>query len=138
MEAFLALDDLHGSRRFMAFLGRDTTGSLAVSSFPAWMRLFDADCELVGLNMPADSSNQAYVNLLRRLAESKGCIGMQVTNHKVRLYHAAHQCFDRCSSDVNLLEEVGGVVVSDGRLVAVSPDATGLRTKNRYTRARNR
>ena len=131
MKTSRPLDGLAEFRQFVLFLGRDTTGTLAAKSFPAWMRLFDADCELVCINMSPDSGDQEYVSLLARVRDLKGCAGMMVTSHKVRLYQAAHTSFDRSSSDVELLEEVGGVVVSDKRVVAVSPDAAGFRDEFR-------
>jgi len=127
MRSVVTSGDSQGTRRWMLFIGIDTAGSLAAKSFSAWMKVFDADCELVCLNLPRDAADADYLSLLARMRGTSGCVGMQVTNHKVRLYSAARLSFDQCSADVQTLEEVGGVVVSGRRLMAVSPDAAAFR-----------
>jgi shikimate dehydrogenase len=121
------LPNIGPSRRFLVFLGRDAARSLAVTAFPAWMAVLKEECELVCVNMPPNMADREYVALIHELRSRPGCVGMQVTNHKVALFQAARQEFDGFSGDCTVLEEAGGIVITDNRLIGISPDSAAFR-----------
>jgi shikimate 5-dehydrogenase len=79
------------------FVGVSTAGSAALTAFPAWARSLGLDADLVGVDLPVNTSDDAYRQLVARFRASTEVIGAVITGHKARVFETARDQLDAVS-----------------------------------------
>lgn len=111
------------SRRF-TFIGVSTAGSSIMGVFPRWREALGLgdDVEMAGWDLEVGASDEAYREVVDRLAADPGNLGALVTTHKLGIMRAAAGRFDELDPNARLLGEVSCIAKRDGRLLGWSKD----------------
>lgn len=112
----------------MYFIGVSTGSSSIMRVFPRWAEHLGLDARIQGVDLPLDDSPERYRKVVRFLKEDPLSLGALVTTHKLNLYKAARDLFDRVGDDTALLDEVSSISKRDGALWghAMDPLTSGL------------
>jgi shikimate 5-dehydrogenase len=111
-----ALDTLY-------FVGVTTRHSAATRLFPAWAsELGLKDVRLVGADLPIHAPREHYRDLVQRIKSDDYARGALVTTHKIDLFEACRDLFDRIGESADLCGETSCLSKSDGMLCAQATD----------------
>lgn len=112
----------------MRFVGVSTGSSSIMTVFPRWSQMLGLGADLVGLDVPLDSSRETYRDVVRTLRDDPLCVGALVTTHKIALHDAALDMFDELDEFAREVGEISSVAVADGRVrgAAKDPVTAGL------------
>jgi shikimate 5-dehydrogenase len=105
------------------FIGVTTGSSSIMRVFPAWARQLGlGKAAIVGIDFPLHAPAAEYreaVGFIKRDPLSRGAL---VTTHKIDLFAACRDLFDRIDPPAALMEEVSCIAKSGGDLVAHAKD----------------
>lgn len=111
------------------FVGVTTGRSSIRRVFPRWAeRLGLGDALLVGIDLPLHAPREDYRRVVEFIKQDPLSLGALVTTHKIDLYEACTDLFDRVDPLAQLMGEVSCLSKRDGRLVchAKDPISSGL------------
>ena len=91
------------------FVGVTTGSSSIMQVFPAWAAHLGLDAAITGIDLPLDDAPENYREVVEFLKNDPLSLGALVTTHKLNLYKAASDLFDRVGSDTEILEEVSSI-----------------------------
>ena len=91
------------------FVGVTTGSSSIMKVFPAWAEHLGLDAAITGIDLPLDDAPENYRAVVEFLKNDPLSLGSLVTTHKLNLYKAASDLFDRVGSDTEILEEVSSI-----------------------------
>ncbi|MET0965526.1 MAG: shikimate dehydrogenase, partial [Nakamurella sp.] len=91
------------------FIGVSTGSSSIMKVFPAWAEHLGLDAEIKGIDLPIDDSSENYRAVVDFISRDPLSLGSLVTTHKLNLYKASRDLFDRVGSDTEVLDEVSSI-----------------------------
>ncbi|MET0864380.1 MAG: shikimate dehydrogenase [Nakamurella sp.] len=91
------------------FIGVSTGSSSIMKVFPAWAEHLGLDAEIKGIDLPIDDSPENYRAVVDFIKRDPLSLGSLVTTHKLNLYKASRDLFDRVGSDTEVLDEVSSI-----------------------------
>lgn len=105
------------------FIGVTTGQSAAIRLFPRWAaELGITHVRLVGCDLPIHAEPERYREVVRRIKSGERELGALVTTHKIDLFRAARDLFDRVDEWALLCEETSCLSKSSGQLWARATD----------------
>jgi shikimate 5-dehydrogenase len=106
-----------------SFVGVTTGQSAATRLFPVWAKeLGLGDVRLVGFDLPIHAERQRYRDLVQRIKSDGHERGALVTTHKIDLFEACRDLFDRIDESADLCGETSCLSKRDGLLCALATD----------------
>jgi shikimate 5-dehydrogenase len=117
------------SQKAMGFVGVDTAHSSIMRVFPLWAEHLHLPTRLLrGHDIPLESPDAVYRDLVTSIAQDQNHLGALVTTHKIRLYEAAHDLFDDLDDFSRQCGEISSISKRHGRLrgAAKDPVTAGL------------
>ena len=107
----------------MGFVGVSTSSSSINKVFPLWADILDLPTrELVGHDVPLDADDGVYRRLVTDIAKDEEHLGALVTTHKIRMYEAAADLFDRLDTFARACGEISSISKENGHLVGHAKD----------------
>jgi shikimate 5-dehydrogenase len=107
----------------LSFVGVTTGQSAATRLFPAWSKeLGLRDVRLVGYDLPIHAPREQYRDLVRRIKSDEHARGALITTHKIDLFEACRDLFDRIDESALLCGETSCLSKRDGMLRARATD----------------
>lgn len=98
---------LPAARPTLHFVGVTTAGSSIMQVFPAWAaHLGLTDAVISGIDLPLHADREAYRAVVRFLAVDPLSRGALVTTHKLDLFAACRDLFERTDPLADLMQEV--------------------------------
>jgi shikimate 5-dehydrogenase len=113
----------------MYFIGVTTSRSSIMKVFPLWMReLGRPDVVIEGVDLGIHDTRDAYRAAVAQIKHDPLSLGALVTTHKIDLFEAARDMFDRVDRYAEICGEVSSISKRDGRLEghAKDPITAGL------------
>jgi shikimate 5-dehydrogenase len=113
----------------MYFIGVTTGRSSIMKVFPLWMReLGRPDVVIEGVDLRIHDTRDAYRAAVAQIKHDPLSLGALVTTHKIDLFEAARDMFDRVDRYAEICGEVSSISKRDGRLEghAKDPITAGL------------
>lgn len=113
----------------MGFVGVSTGRSSIQRVFPAWANVLGLPAaRLVGYDLPPGAEPHRYREVIARIRDDDECAGALITTHKIAVYRAARDMFDRVDEFAERCGEISSVSKRDGRLIghAKDPITAGL------------
>jgi shikimate 5-dehydrogenase len=105
------------------FIGVTTKSSSIRSIFPLWCDALGIDAELIGVDLPLDTSDERYREVVRRIRDDENAAGALVTSHKMGVIRAGRDQFSRLDPYAERLNEVACIVRRpDGQLEGSATD----------------
>jgi shikimate dehydrogenase len=116
------------TRPTLYFIGVTTGSSSIMQVFPAWAEHLGLDAVIKGIDLPLDDSPENYRAVVDFLKHDPLSLGSLVTTHKLNLYKASSDLFDRIGSDTEVLDEVSSISKRGSELCghAMDPITCGL------------
>jgi shikimate 5-dehydrogenase len=116
------------TRPTLYFIGVSTGRSSIMRVFPNWAAQLGLDAEIKGVDFPLHAEPAAYraaVEFIRDDPESRGAL---VTSHKIDLFKACHDLFDKIDPHAAFMDETSCISKQKGSLVchAKDPISSGL------------
>src|SRR4029077_19278612 len=106
-----------------AFVGVTTGQSAATRLFPAWAKeLGLRDVVLVGHDLPIHAEAEQYRDLVKLIKSDEHERGALITTHKIDLFEACRDLFDRIDESALLCGETSCLSKRDGMLCAGATD----------------
>jgi shikimate 5-dehydrogenase len=100
----------------MYFIGVTTGSSSIQRIFPIWAAELGLDAQLVGIDLPLHAPAAQYRQVTRFIRSDPNSAGALVTTHKIDLYQAAGELFDRRDPLAELMGEVSSISKRAGEL----------------------
>lgn len=108
---------------YMGFIGVSTNSSSIMDVFPLWAEVLGLPTKrLVGLDIPLNAPDQAYIEAVESIRRDPDHCGALVTSHKMNIFRAASHLFDDVDDFALACGEVSSISKRDGRLVARAKD----------------
>lgn len=105
------------------FIGVTTGGSSIRRIFPRWREVLGlGPAALVGRDLPVGAPAATYRTALGELVADPGFRGALVTTHKIGIYQAARDLFERVDDLAELCGEVSCLAMRDGALFGWAKD----------------
>lgn len=105
------------------FIGVTTQRSSIRSIFPLWCDALGLHAELIGVDLPLDTSDAQYRAILDQIRQDEQASGALVTSHKMGVIRAGRDQFSRLDPFAERLNEVACIVRRpDGRLEGSATD----------------
>lgn len=105
------------------FIGVTTTKSSIMKVFPLWAEAMGLeDAVIKGIDLPLHAPAERYRAIVDFLKNDPLSMGALVTTHKLDLYHACKDQFDRVDPYAEKLGEVSSLSKLDGRFCAHAKD----------------
>jgi len=111
------------------YIGVTTTKSSIMKVFPKWAEYLSlGNTPIVGIDCKIHADPQVYRKVVCFIKNDKNSLGALVTSHKIDLYDAAKDLFDKVDSYANLLGELSCISKKGGKLWghAKDPITSGL------------
>jgi len=115
--------------RTFYFIGVTTAGSSIRAVFPHWAAALGlGNVQLAGIDLPLHAPRDDYRRVVDFVAHDPLSLGALVTTHKIDLYEACHDLFDRIDPMARLMGETSCLSKRAGQLVchAKDPISAGL------------
>src|SRR4029077_20272380 len=111
-----------------AFVGVTTGQSAATRLFPAWAKeLGLRDVVLVGHDLPIHAEPEQYRGLVKGIKTDEHERGALITTHKIDLFEACRDLFDRIDESARLTGETSCLSKREGLLCARATDIVAAR-----------
>jgi shikimate dehydrogenase len=105
------------------FIGVTTHRSSIRSIFPLWCDALGIHADLIGVDLPLDTSDERYREVLAQIREDEKAAGALVTSHKMGVIRAGRDSFSRLDPYAERLNEVACIVRRpDGTLKGSATD----------------
>jgi shikimate 5-dehydrogenase len=112
-------------RPTLHFIGVTTAKSSIMTIFPAWAKALGlGDAEIKGIDFPLNAEPDAYREAVAFIKADPLSRGALVTTHKVNLFAACRDLFDRADPLAELMRETSCLSKRGGMLVAHAKDPT--------------
>lgn len=110
------------------FVGVSTGRSSIMQVFPAWAEYLGLQATIRGVDLPLDDEPTHYRSVVEFIKHDPQSLGALVTTHKLNLYKASRDLFDRVGDDARMLDEISSISKCDGELWghAMDPLTSGL------------
>ena len=116
-------DFLPAEKPTFYYIGVTTTQSSIMKVFPKWAEdLGFGGTPIVGINCKIHDNKKVYRKVVEFIKNDDNSVGALVTSHKIDLYDAAKNLFDKIDPYVKLLGELSCISKSDGNLWAHAKD----------------
>lgn len=113
---------------YMGFVGVTTGSSSIMTVFPRWAELLGLPTRrLVGHDVALGAEPEVYRQLVDRIAADPAHRGALVTTHKLGVFEAAHDRFDKLDELAQTFGEVSSIYKRDGRLCGAARDPLTVR-----------
>jgi shikimate 5-dehydrogenase len=110
------------------FIGVTTGRSAILGIFPKWARALKlGPCRIVGIDLPVHAPTKEYRHVVRFIKDDALSPGALVTTHKIDLFAACGDLFDRIDPLADLMGELSCLSKQDGQLVAKAIDPVSSR-----------
>jgi shikimate 5-dehydrogenase len=113
--------------RRILFVGIATTGSAALTAFPAWAKILRLDAVLEGVDLPPDADAAVYRELVEHVGSSPDLLGAVVTAHKAKLFQHAAALIDEVDDSARLCREVSVISRRNGVSIGTAIDPASVR-----------
>ena len=116
------------TRPTLYFIGVSTGQSSIMRVFPSWATQLGLDAEIKGIDFPLHADPAAYRNAVEFIRDDPASMGALVTTHKIDLFKACHDLFDKIDPYAAFMDETSCISKQDGKLVchAKDPISAGL------------
>jgi shikimate 5-dehydrogenase len=104
------------------FIGVTTGQSSIMRVFPKWAEALGLDAAIRGIDLPLHAPAEDYRRVTGFLKEDPLSLGALVTTHKLDLYRACRDMFNRIDPYAEKLEEVSSLSKQDGAFCAHAKD----------------
>ncbi|MFX1446235.1 MAG: shikimate dehydrogenase [Promethearchaeota archaeon] len=105
------------------YIGVSTTKSSIMRVFPKWAEYLDlGDTSFVGIDCKIHDDPEIYRKIVNFIKSDKRSLGALVTSHKIDLYDAAINLFDKIDPYTDLLGELSCISKRNGELWAHAKD----------------
>jgi shikimate 5-dehydrogenase len=105
------------------FIGVTTGSSSIMRVFPAWADYLGLEnAKIVGIDFPLHAEARRYRETVSFIKHDPLSLGALVTTHKIDLFHACSDLFDRLDPHARLMQEASCISKSGDRLVAHAKD----------------
>ena len=105
------------------YIGVSTTKSSIMRVFPKWAEYLDlGDTSFVGIDCKIHDDPGIYRKVVKFIKSDKKSLGALVTSHKIDLYEAAKDLFDKIDPYTDLLGELSCISKKNGKLWAHAKD----------------
>lgn len=113
------------------FVGVSTGQSSIMKVFPAWAEHLGLDATIRGIDLPLDDDPTNYRSVVEFVKRDPLSLGALVTTHKLNLFKASRDIFDRVGADASVLDEISSISKREGQLWghAMDPLTSGLALK---------
>lgn len=110
--------------RYFTFIGATTSQSSIVRIFPLWRDALQlgSDVELRGEDFPLHAPPDSYRRAVERIKSDPCQLGALVTTHKIDLYTATHDIFDKVDMYAALCGELSCIAHRAGSLLGWAKD----------------
>ncbi|MFC4225101.1 shikimate dehydrogenase family protein [Lysinibacter cavernae] len=99
------------------FIGVTTAGSSIRQVFPQWADALGLrNVQLVGIDLPLHADPEEYRRVTEFIKADPLSLGALVTTHKIDMFHAAKDLFDRIDPLAELMDEISCISKRDGEL----------------------
>ncbi len=116
-------DFLPAEKPTFYYIGVTTTQSSIMKVFPKWAEYLGlGGTPIVGINCKIHDNKKVYRKVVEFIKNDDNSVGALVTSHKIDLYDAAKNLFDKIDPYVKLLGELSCISKSDGNLWAHAKD----------------
>jgi shikimate 5-dehydrogenase len=107
----------------VSFVGVTTAKSTAMRMFPAWAEeLGLGEVRLVGKDLPIHAERHLYREAVQAIKEDEHNRGALITTHKIDLFEASRDLFDRIDESARLTGETSCLYKRDGLFCARATD----------------
>lgn len=106
----------------MYFIGVTTRKSSIMKVFPAWMKHFGIEAQLVGIDLLPHSGDDTYREVVSFIKEDPLSLGALVTTHKINCFRASTDLFDGIGPYAALLQEASSISKRGSQLWAHAKD----------------
>jgi len=107
----------------VSFVGVTTSQSASMRMFPAWAEeLGLGDVQLVGKDLPIHAERHRYREAVQEIKGDEHNRGALITTHKIDLFEACRDLFDRIDESARLTGETSCLSKRDGLLCARATD----------------
>jgi shikimate 5-dehydrogenase len=93
----------------MYFVGVTTGASSIMRVFPRWADELGLDATITGIDLPLDDTRDHYREVVSFIKDDPLSLGALVTTHKLNLYKASRDLFDRVGEATSVLDEVSSI-----------------------------
>lgn len=100
----------------MYFIGVTTGQSSIMKVFPAWMEALGLDSAIKGVDIGLHAPPETYRQVVEFIKGDPLSLGALVTTHKIDLYNAAHDLFDRLDPYAASFGELSCISKEGGKL----------------------
>ena len=112
-----------GTRPTLFFIGVTTGQSSIMKVFPAWAEALGLkDAAVAGIDFPLHAAPAAYREAVAFIRDDPLSLGALITTHKIDLFRACHDLFDKTDPQARLLGETSCLAKRRGRLIAHAKD----------------
>ena len=116
-------DFLPAEKPTFYYIGVTTTQSSIMKVFPKWADYLGiGGTPIVGVNCKIHDDPEIYRKVVGFIKHDENSLGALVTSHKLDLYEAAKNYFDKVGSYTHLLGELSCISKRDGKLCAHAKD----------------
>jgi shikimate dehydrogenase len=91
------------------FIGVTTKKSSIMRVFPAWAKVLGLDATIKGFDFPPNDKPENYREVVGFIKNDPNSLGGLVTTHKLNLYKACRDMFDRIGPYTKIIEEVSSI-----------------------------
>jgi shikimate 5-dehydrogenase len=105
----------------MLFIGVSTCASRIMELLPLWAPQLGVCAQLVGFDLPLDTGEEQYQQVVQNTAAQADILGTVITNHKLNLLAASYDHFQYPDPVARLAHEANATSKGDG-LVALAND----------------
>lgn len=105
------------------FIGVTTTKSSIMKVFPEWARVLElGNCPIKGIDCKQHDDPDVYRRVVSFLKNDPQSLGGLVTTHKIDLFRACRDLFDKVDRYAEILGEASSISKDNGNLVAHAKD----------------
>jgi shikimate 5-dehydrogenase len=109
-------------KKTFLFFGVTTGRSSIMRVFPLWSRHLGVQAVIEGFDFPLHDQPRSYREAVQYVRSDPNVVGGLVTTHKLDLYRACRDLFDRVGPYARLLSEVSSISKHNGALWAHAKD----------------
>lgn len=114
----------------MLFVGVTTTQSIINQIFPRWMELLKSNFILECYDIDLLAAPEAYRICVNKIKTNYNIKGALVTTHKIPLYGASSDLFDKIHTSSKTFEEIGCIYKRNNQLIGEATDV--ITVKNAF------
>lgn len=114
----------------MYFIGVTTRNSIINQIFPVWMEMLNCNMQLKCVDLSMNATVDDYRECVNEIKSNQNILGALVTTHKIPIYSATHDLFDKFVDSAQRFKEIGCIYKRDHKLIGEATDI--LTVKNAF------